>query len=233
MLKIRLLIIGLALFAQIAIGQDADDNALERARELLAEEPLTDTHNDLPWVIRGWEDAPMNVEAYDLRITAPHETDIDRLRQGGIGVQYWSIYVPSDLTSGFARAQLEQFDIAHRMIKMYPDVFELALTAADIERIKSTGKIASLLGMEGGHVIENSLGALRMYYRLGARYMTLTHGGTIDWADSATDEARHGGLTPFGEEVVREMNRLGMMVDIPHVSPAVMHQALVSTLLRY
>jgi len=199
---------------------------LEKAIKILKEEPLTDTHNDLPWVIRIWEESPMDVEGYDLRKTTPHETDIERLREGGVGVQYWSVYVPAEIESGFATFQLEQFDIAHRIIERYPEVFEIALTATDIERIKKSGKIASLLGMEGGHVIENSLGALRSFYRLGARYMTLSHNVTLDWVDSATDEAKHGGLTDFGKEVVKEMNRLGMMVDISHVSPEVMHDVL-------
>jgi membrane dipeptidase len=128
--------------------------------------------------------------------------------------------------SGYARVQLEQFDIARRMIARYPDRLALALTADDIERARKRGRLASLLGMEGGHVIENSLGALRSYYALGARYMTLTHNVTLDWADAALDSARHNGLTPFGREVVREMNRLGMLVDLSHVSPAVMSAAL-------
>ncbi len=168
----------------------------------------------------------MDVEGYDLRKTTPHETDIKRLRKGGVGVQYWSIYVPAEIESGFATFQLEQFDIAHRIIEKYPEVFEIALTASDIERIKKSGKIASLLGMEGGHVIENSLGALRSFYRLGARYMSLSHSLTLVWVDSATDEAKHGGLTDFGKEVVKEMNRMGMMVDISHVSPEAMHDVL-------
>jgi membrane dipeptidase len=157
-------------------------------------------------------------------------TDIARLKAGMVGGQFWSIYVPGEIKdSGFARVQLEEFDIARRMIARYPDALELALTADDIERAIKRKHVASLLGMEGGHAIENSLGALRVYYELGARYMTLTHNVTLDWADAALDEPKHGGLTDFGREVVREMNRLGMLVDLSHVSPGVMSDALTTT----
>ncbi|HEY7817730.1 MAG TPA: dipeptidase, partial [Vicinamibacteria bacterium] len=139
--------------------------------------------------------------------------------------QFWSVWIPS-VESGWARLQLEQIDLARRMIAAYPEAFVLATKASDIEAAKRSGKIASFLGGENGLALENSLGALRAYYDLGMRYMTLTHGRGNDWADSATDEPRHGGLTEFGKEVVREMNRLGMLVDLSHVSPAVMHQAL-------
>ena len=203
-----------------------DDDALRHARELLASTILVDGHNDLPWVIREWTEAPMDVERYDLRRPAPHETDLARLRAGGVGAQFWSVYVPGEIETGFARTQLEQIDIARRMIARYPEALEIALTADDVDRARANGRIASLLGMEGGHVIENSLGALRAFYELGARYMTLTHNVTLDWVDAALDEARHGGLTPFGREVVREMNRLGMLVDLSHVSPAVMKDVL-------
>jgi membrane dipeptidase len=147
-----------------------------------------------------------------------------------VGGQFWSIYIPGEIKdSGYARVQLEEFDIARRMIARYPEALELALTADDVERAMKRGHVASLLGMEGGHAIENSLGALRMYYAMGARYMTLTHNVTLDWADAALDEPRHGGLTEFGKEVVREMNRLGMLVDLSHVSPGVMSDALSTT----
>ena len=149
------------------------------------------------------------------------------MAEGQVGAQFWSIYIPGEIKdSGYARVQLEQFDIARRMIARYPDRLALALTADDIERSFKRGRVASLLGMEGGHAIENSLGALRAYYDLGARYMTLTHNVTLDWADAALDSARHDGLTEFGREVVREMNRLGMLVDLSHVSPATMSDAL-------
>jgi len=154
-------------------------------------------------------------------------TDLERLKQGMVGAQFWSIYVPGEVKdSGYARIQLEQFDIARRFIAMYPDRLQLALSSNDIRDAFKHHKIGSLLGMEGGHAIENSLGALRSYYALGARYMTLTHNVTLDWADAALDTARHDGLTPFGKEVVREMNRLGMIVDLAHVSPGVMSNAL-------
>jgi membrane dipeptidase len=147
-----------------------------------------------------------------------------------VGGQFWSVYIPGDIRdSGYARVQLEQIDIARRVIARYPDVFTPALTAADVRKAYAQGKIGSLLGMEGGHAIENSLGALRAYYDLGVRYMTLTHNVTLDWADAANDKARTGGLTNFGKEVVREMNRLGMLVDLSHVSPGVMSDALNTT----
>jgi membrane dipeptidase len=203
------------------------DPALERARRILRSVPLIDGHNDLAWEIRMSESAPMDVAAYDLRARTPGHTDFERLKAGQVGAQFWSIYVPGEVKdSGYARIQLEQFDIARRIIQRYPDRLALALTAADIEREFKRGRIASLLGMEGGHVIENSLGALRSYHDLGARYMTLTHNVTLDWADAALDSARHGGLSDFGLEVVREMNRLGMLVDLSHVSPATMSDAL-------
>jgi membrane dipeptidase len=188
---------------------------------------LIDGHNDLPWEIRTSHDAPRDVEAYDLRTPRQGMTDLARLAEGKVGAQFWSIYIPGEIRdSGYARVQLEQFDIARRMIARYPERLVLALTADDIVRAKKQKKIASLLGMEGGHAIENSLGALRAYYALGARYLTLTHNVTLDWADAAMDTARHGGLTAFGREVVREMNRLGMLVDLSHVSPAVMSNVL-------
>ena len=219
-----------ALFLAIAAGwvptASAQDAALERARRLLRAAPLIDGHNDLPWEIRESREAPRDVEAYDLRATTPGHTDFARMKEGLLGGQFWSIYVPGDIDSGYARVQLEQFDIARRMIARYPERLGLALTAADVEREFRRGRVGSLLGMEGGHVIENSLGALRAYYDLGARYMTLTHNVTLDWADAAMDSARHGGLTEFGREVVREMNRLGMLVDLSHVSPATMSDAL-------
>lgn len=208
-------------------GNPGTDLHLEVARRVLATTPLVDGHNDLPWAIRGSSSAPGDVVAYDLRSRTPGHTDLERLRQGMVGAQFWSVYVPPRaVEEGAARVQLEQIDIARQMIARYPDHLELALSVSDVERIFGAGRIASILGMEGGHAMENSLGALRAFYDLGARYLTLTHGATIDWADSATDEPRHGGLSPFGREVVREMNRLGMLVDLSHVSPAVMSQVL-------
>jgi membrane dipeptidase len=206
-----------------------EDAALLQARAILARHPLIDSHNDLPSVIRERGEPPRDVEAFDLRRQAAGDTDIARLRAGGVGGQFWSVYIPSSADvgkRGFARAQLEQVDIALRMIERYPDAFAPALTADDVERATAGGRIASLLGIEGGHAIENSLGALRAYWRLGVRYMTLTHFDGNDWADSATAPARHGGLSKFGVEVVREMNRLGMLVDLSHVSEGTMNDAL-------
>jgi membrane dipeptidase len=201
--------------------------ALAHARALLRSSPLIDGHNDLPWEIRRAEGHPMDVAAYDLRTRSPKHTDLERLKQGQVGAQFWSIYIDGEMKdSGYARVQLEQFDIARRMIARYPDRLAFAQSAADIERAVKHRRVASLLGMEGGHAIENSLGVLRSYYALGARYMTLTHNVTLDWADAALDSARHQGLTEFGREVVREMNRLGMLVDLAHVSPATMSDAL-------
>jgi len=203
------------------------DAALVHARELLSTTPLIDGHNDLPWTIRENTAAPRDVDAYDLRKHTPHQTDIARMRSGKLGGQFWSVYVPGEVRdSGYARFQLEQIDIARRMIAKYPEALVAASTAADMRAAFMAGKVGSLLGMEGGHAIENSLGALRAYYALGARYMTLTHNVTLDWADAALDSAKHGGLTNFGREVVREMNRLGMLVDLAHVSPGVMSNAL-------
>jgi membrane dipeptidase len=207
-----------------AAGADEHDRV---ARRVLTGTPLVDGHNDLPWAIREYQAAPHDVAAYDLRRRTPGHTDIARLREGMVGAQFWSVYIPfRAVEEGAAKVQLEQIDIMRQVISRYPDVFELALTADDAVRIFRAGRIASMLGMEGGHAIENSLGALRAYYDLGVRYMTLTHSANIDWADSCCALREHGGLTPFGREVVREMNRLGMMVDISHVSPETMHQSI-------
>lgn len=219
----------LAILAVPLMAQTPDP-ALEHARALLKSTPLIDGHNDLPWEIRNSKAHPHDVGAYDLRKATPGHTDLARLAAGGVGAQFWSVYIPGEIKdSGFARVQLEQIDIARRMIAMYPERLAPAYSADDIEREFKAGKIASLMGMEGGHAIENSLGALRAFYALGARYMTLTHNVTLDWADAALDSARHGGLTPFGKEVVREMNRLGMLVDLSHVSPGTMSDALDAT----
>src|SRR6476661_8399046 len=205
----------------------APDAALAHARALLRSTPLIDGHNDLPWEIRRSQDHPFDVAAYDLRKPAPKHTDLARMQAGQVGAQFWSIYIDGEMKdSGYARVQLEQFDIARRMIARYPDRLAPALTADDIERAFKRHRVGSLLGMEGGHAIENSLGVLRSYYALGARYMTLTHNVTLDWADAALDSAKHGGLTEFGKEVVREMNRLGVLVDLSHVSPGTMSDAL-------
>ena len=203
------------------------DRALRHARRLLRRHPIVDGHNDLAWTIRLDSRRPRDVEAYDLRRRTRGHTDLARLRAGGVGGQFWSVYIPGDIgAEGFARVQLEQIDIARRVIARYPERLQLALGSADVARAWRRGRIASLLGIEGGHALENSLGALRAYYDLGVRYMTLTHNVTHDWADAALGTRRHGGLTAFGKEVVREMNRLGMLIDLAHVSPEVMADAL-------
>ncbi len=213
--------------ALVAAPLQAQQSPEERVRRILDEVPLIDGHNDLPWAIRGYEEAPMDVEAYDLTRRTPGHTDLERLEEGMLGAQFWSIYIPCESREwGPARTQLEEIDIAQRIFETYPGHFGEAYSASDVERVFGSGRIASMMGMEGGHAIENSLGALRAFYHAGARYMTLTHGCTLDWADSSTDTARHGGLTAFGEEVVREMNWLGMLVDLSHVSPETMHDAL-------
>jgi membrane dipeptidase len=215
------------------------DPHMAMAIRVLKTTPLIDGHNDLPWRIREDSVHPSDVVGYDLRQHTPGQTDLDRLKRGMVGAQFWSVYIPGERDApmyapngvvssvpGFARAQLEQIDIARRVIAQYPDRLALATGSADIRREFKDGKVASLLGIEGGHAIENSLGALRAYYDLGVRYMTLSHFKNNDWADAATDSVWHGGLTPFGKEVVREMNRLGMLVDLSHVSPSTMSDAL-------
>lgn len=204
-----------------------ESSSYRHALAILRASPLIDGHNDLPWSIREDKIAPFNVEAFGLRSKARGQTDIERLHKGHVGGQFWSVFVPGALKDNrYARVQLEQIDIARRMIGLYPEAFTLALTAEDAERAFRRGRIASFLGMEGGQAIENSLGALRAYYALGVRYMTLTHNSTHDWADAALDSSRHNGLTRFGKEVVREMNQLGMLVDLSHVSDRVMSEAL-------
>jgi membrane dipeptidase len=210
--------------------QPPDPALVEQARGLLREVPLIDGHNDLPWQLR--ERFHDQLGKLDLRLDAgglrpPLHTDIPRLRRGGVGGQFWSVYVPVDLAGPAAvQAVFEQIDVVHRLAELYPETFELAAGAGDVVRIHRAGRIASLIGVEGGHSIGGSLAVLRELYRAGARYMTLTHSKDDDWADSATDQPRHGGLTRFGEEVVREMNRLGMLVDLSHVSPRTMQAAM-------
>ena len=204
----------------------ADAVLLERARALHKRTPLIDGHNDFPMVLR--EKAERDLDKLDIRKPQPTiMTDIARLRTGGIGGQFWSVYVDPELQGQAAvTATLEQIDIVHQMMRRYPDTFELAASADDVERIFKSGKIASLVGMEGGHSIDNSLGTLRMFYRLGARYMTLTHNKNTPWAGSCCDVPAANGLSPFGEQVVREMNWLGMLVDLSHTSPQTMTDAL-------
>ncbi len=225
----------------------------QQARDLLGRFPLIDGHNDLPWALRERAGG----DASKVRLAPPGEvsggpgevpgdpaevnlaaqvsglhTDLPRLAAGGVGAQFWSVYVPASLAGtalagdGAVTAVLEQIDLARLMISRYPHALELALTAADVERIFAAGRVASLLGAEGGHAIAGSLGVLRMLYALGVRYLTLTHNANVGWADSATDEPAAGGLTDFGRDVVREMQRMGMLVDLSHVSPDTMHDTL-------
>jgi len=198
---------------------------LDDARALLRHSPLVDGHNDLAWALRdaGGQDLAMTDLAGPVGFT---HTDLPRLAEGGVGAQFWSVYVPVSLAGEAAVAvTLEQIDFVHRMAGRYPDRLELALTAADVERIFAAGRVASLIGAEGGHSIACSLGALRALYRLGVRYLTLTHNANVPWADSATDEPAAGGLTTFGRQVVAEMQRLGMLVDLSHTAPPTMRDA--------
>ncbi|MFC5662812.1 dipeptidase [Kitasatospora misakiensis] len=200
---------------------------LERARAVLRTAPVVDGHNDLPWAMR--EQAGYDLDALDLAAdqSARLHTDLVRLTAGGVGAQFWSVYVPSRLAGDHAvSATLEQIDFVHALVDRFPDRLRLALTADDLEAARAEGRIASLIGAEGGHSIDCSLATLRALYALGVRYMTLTHNDNTPWADSATDKPAAGGLTAFGEEVVREMNRLGMLVDLSHVSADTMRDAL-------
>lgn len=200
---------------------------LDRARALLAEHPVVDGHNDLPWALR--EQVAYDIDRRDIAgDTSAHlHTDIPRLRAGGVGAQFWSVYVRTDLTGDAAvSATLEQIDVVRQLLDRYPGDLAFAGTADEMEAARAQGRIASLMGAEGGHSIGNSLATLRAFHELGVRYMTLTHNDTIDWADSATDDPRHDGLSRFGEEVVREMNRCGMLVDLSHVAATTMRHAL-------
>src|SRR5437764_8546855 len=203
--------------------------SLAAANELLAAHALVDGHNDLAWRMRTRANYDLDAVALAAGYEIAH-TDIPRLRAGRLGAQFWSVYVPSSLSGDAAvSATLEQIDFVHRLIERYPNVFGLALTADDAVRIFESGRIASFLGAEGGHSIDCSLGTLRALYRLGVRYLTLTHNDNTPWADAATAEPSVGGLNDFGRAVVREMNRLGMLVDLAHVAPSTMHDALDTT----
>ncbi len=218
----------IALIAASALPLQAQNRTqyLEQARRILREVPLIDGHNDLPWEIRvqfGFSLDSAHIDRGQPKLM----TDIPRLRAGLLGAQFWSTYTPSSFEGkGAARAGMEQVDIVHRLVAKYPEMFELARTADDVERIHRAGKIASMIGLEGGHMIENSLAVLREFYRLGVNYMTLTHSRNTAWADAATDSMVHHGLTPFGEAVIREMNWLGMLVDLSHTSDSTMWDAL-------
>ncbi len=233
--NIRWLILLLLAAPLACTAAAAGPDYAARVAQVLKKTPLIDGHNDLPWEIR--DRFQSKVSAVDLsadtsRLPYPAGgfalmTDIARLRRGGVGGQFWSVFVPVDMQGPVAvQATLEQIDIVRQMAERYPQAFELAYTAADVRRIHKAGRVASLIGIEGGHQINNSLPVLREMYVLGARYMTLTHSSNTEWADSATDAPKHHGLTPFGREVVHEMNRLGMMVDISHVSAETMRAVL-------
>ena len=228
MIRSLLLAASITALAGPVLAQDPAGEA--RARRILERSPLIDGHNDLPWALRqGFGNDPHAVDLTQDQSANPTtlHTDIPRLRQGGVGAQFWSVYVPASLPPvEAAKATFEQIDSVKRLVGAHPDVFELAYTADDIERVHRRGRIASLIGMEGGYSIDDSLGLLREFHDAGARYMTLTHSTTTTWADSATDAPKWGGLNPFGEEVVREMNRLGMMVDLSHVSEETMLDAV-------
>lgn len=229
----RILLLAISSFLLIGCGslsaQTDRDDYRQQAVEILERVPLFDGHNDVPWQYRNRVGYKLSeLDFFDTtHLDRPMHTDIPRLREGRVGAQWWSVYVSANIPENEAVKQtMEQVDFVHRMVEKYPEHFELALTADDVERIFADGKIASLIGMEGGHSIANSLATLRMFYVLGARYMTITHGRTLDWADAAGDTPRHDGLTEFGEEVIREMNRLGMVVDLSHVTPATMKDAI-------
>ncbi|WP_395645102.1 dipeptidase [Terricaulis sp.] len=233
-MNLKALAAALALLslAPAASAQDAGVSPSDRARiqRILRATPLIDGHNDLPWAIR--DDHGGRLEDIDLTrdtrtLTPPLQTDIPRLRAGGVGAQFWSVYVPASLKGlDSTQAVYEQIDLAHRIIARYPRVFEFADSAADIVRIHRAGRVASMFGIEGGEAINENLALLRQFRRAGVLYMTLTHSTTIGWVDSATDAPRNGGLSPFGEQVVQEMNRIGMLVDLSHVSAEAMRDAL-------
>lgn len=226
---IRAVLLSTVAVALLAGGAAAQDAGEARARRILERTPLIDGHNDLPWALRqGHGSDPYAVDlTANLDASTELHTDIPRLRAGGVGGQFWSVYVPASLEPvEAAKATFEQIDVVRRMVAAHPDVFELATTADDVQRIHRRGRIASLMGIEGGYSIDDSLGLLREFHQAGVRYMTLTHSTTTTWADSATDAPKWGGLSPFGEQVVKEMNRLGMMVDLSHVSEETMLDAM-------
>lgn len=207
-----------------------DPVLLSRATEILADTPVIDGHNDLAWALRG--QVRYDLDRRDIATDQREflHTDLTRLRAGGVGGQFWSVFVPADEPKqNSVAATLEQIDCVRALATRYPDHLRLARTATEVEDARRAGRIASLVGAEGGHCIDNSLATLRAFHELGVRYLTLTHNSNTDWADSATDEPRHGGLTTFGIEVVREMNRLGMLVDLSHVSRGTMRDALRAT----
>ncbi|MFM8535860.1 MAG: dipeptidase [Acidimicrobiia bacterium] len=219
--------LGVGLGAVVLMSSLDAQDFKARAVALHKQAPVVDGHNDYPWALRDLDPGKDFSKADIARPVPKLMTDIPRLKQGGVGGQFWSVYTPGTMMGQEAvRVTLEQIDVVHRMMRQWPETFAFAGSAAEAERVMQAGKIASLIGMEGGHSIDNSLAALRTFYALGARYMTLTHNVNLRWADAAADKPGVGGLSKFGEEVVREMNRLGMLVDLSHVSPATMEDAL-------
>ena len=224
----RVLMIAVLASGNLVLADDLDT----RVATVLKATPLIDGHNDLPWQYHRRVNnhlSQLDLASDLTQIERPTDTDLPRLRRGRVGGLFWSVYVPIEGYGGkpsAVQAVMDQIDLVKRLINHHEDDLELALDASSIRRIHKAGKIASLIGMEGGHSINNSLASLRQLYELGARYMTLTHSKGLLWADSATDTPRHGGLTGFGELVVLEMNRLGMMVDLSHVSVETMRDAL-------
>ncbi len=219
----------LAIASTPVAAQPIDAKTMARIDRILKRTPLIDGHNDI--AEQAAENYKRSVEGLasgtDQRQPHPLMTDMARLHQGRVGGQFWSVYINGTVTGDEAiRQTIQQIDVVRRMIEAYPNDLELAGTADDIVRIHRKGKIASLIGVEGGRQIGGSLAALRQFYNLGARYMTLTHNQTTEWADSATDDPKYDGLSPFGETVVHEMNRIGMLVDLSHVAPATMKDAI-------
>lgn len=229
-MTLRQALVILSLISTPAAAQQSQAALDARINRILRDAPIVDGHNDLPWQLRervSGDVAKLDLRADQSGLEPKLHTDIPRLRRGGVGAQIWSVWVPTTITGPEAvQTTLDQIDIVHRLVAQYPEAFELARSSSDIERIEKSGRIASLIGMEGGHSINNSLAVLRAAYELGARSMTITHSLNTPWADSATDVPKVGGLAPFGEEVIREMNRLGMLVDLSHVSEETMLDVL-------
>ena len=232
-LKVRchfIVLLACLVFPQLGAGAD---DPTQRVHTILKNTPLIDGHNDIPWLYKRRTDGQLSPLEFNSDLAAlepPTQTDLPRLKQGLLGGQFWSVYVDAALPKHEAVTRtIQQIDVVRQMIARYPDSFAYASTAAEVERAMKAGKIASMIGMEGGHSIGDSLEILRQTYALGARYMTITHSLTTDWADSATDAPKHDGLSPFGFEVLAEMNRLGMIADISHVSEATMHDVLDKT----
>ena len=229
--RLRVLAVAAAagVLAAVGPGLAQDAQLAERAADLHSRAVVVDGHNDLPWEIRKQGDLDISVLGLGERRSSGH-TDMVRLREGGVDVQFWAAYVPARyIGAGAAVVALEQVDLIHRLAATFPEQLEMAYDADDIVRIVKSGRTASLIGIEGGHAIANSLPVLRMFYDLGVRYLTLTHSANLPWSDAAGDSAVLGGLSEFGRDVVREMNRLGMLVDLSHVTPAVMRDAIATS----